>query len=44
MNHTAVIRLPGVSHDMSRRPSQVMAKIANIVAWFERYRVTPAAS
>ena len=36
---TAVIRLPGASHDMSRRPSQLMAKIANIVAWFERYRV-----
>ena len=28
---TAVIRLPGASHDMSRRPSQLMAKIANIV-------------
>ena len=41
---TAVIRLPGASHDMSRRPSQLMAKIANIVAWFEKYRVTPAAS
>ena len=36
---TAVIRLPGASHDMSRRPSQLMAKIANVVAWFERYRV-----
>ncbi|MXX35045.1 MAG: S9 family peptidase [Gemmatimonadetes bacterium] len=36
---TAVIRLPGASHDMSRRPSQLMAKIANIVAWFEKYRV-----
>ena len=41
---TAVIRLPGASHDMSRRPSQLMAKIANIVAWFEKYRVMPAAS
>lgn len=41
---TAVIRLPGASHDMSRRPSQLMAKIANIVAWFEKYRVVPAAS
>ncbi len=36
---TAVIRLPGASHDMSRRPSQLMAKIANVVAWFEKYRV-----
>ena len=41
---TAVIRLPGASHDMSRRPSQLMAKIANIVAWFEKYRMIPAAS
>ena len=36
---TAVIRLPGASHNMSQRPSQLMAKIANVVAWFERYRV-----
>ena len=41
---TAVIRLPGASHDMSRRPSQLMAKVANIVAWFDRYRATPRAS
>ncbi len=41
---TAVIRLPGASHDMSRRPSQLMAKIANIVAWFDKYRAVPAAS
>ncbi len=41
---TAVIRLPGASHDMSRRPSQLMAKIANIVAWFEKYRVGPTAA
>ena len=41
---TAVIRLPGASHDMSRRPSQLMAKIANIVAWFEKYRVVPPTS
>ena len=41
---TAVIRLPGASHDMSRRPSQLMAKVANIVAWFDRYRARPPAS
>ena len=41
---TAVIRLPGAAHDMSRRPSQLMAKIANIVAWFEKYRTPPATS
>ena len=42
--HAAVIRLPGGSHDMSRRLSQLMAKIANVVAWFEKYRAMPAAS
>ncbi|WP_419859684.1 S9 family peptidase [Candidatus Palauibacter sp.] len=41
---TAVIRLPGASHDMSRRPSQLMAKIANIVAWFDKYRTVAATS
>ena len=41
---TAVIRLPGASHDMSRRPSQLISKIANIVAWFDKYRATPSAS
>ena len=41
---TGVIRLPGAAHDMSRRPSQLMAKIANIVAWFEKYRTPPATS
>ncbi len=35
---TAVVRLPGASHDMSRRPSQLIAKIQNIVAWFDKYR------
>ncbi len=35
---TAVVRLPGASHDMSRRPSQLVAKIRNILAWFDRHR------
>ncbi|MCG8469625.1 MAG: S9 family peptidase [Gemmatimonadetes bacterium] len=41
---TAVVRLPGASHDMSRRPSQLIAKIANIVAWFDRYKTTSLTS
>ena len=41
---TAVIHLPGASHDRSRRPSLPRAKIANIVSWFEKYRVMPTAS
>lgn len=35
---TGVVRLPGAFHNMSRRPSQLIAKVANIVAWFDRYR------
>lgn len=36
---TALVRLPGASHDISRRPSQLIAKVANVIAWFDRYRV-----
>lgn len=35
---TGVVRLPGAFHNMSRRPSQLMAKVANVLAWFEKYR------
>ncbi len=41
---TAVIRLPGASHDISRRPSQLIAKIANVVAWFDKYKTTAVTS
>jgi dipeptidyl aminopeptidase/acylaminoacyl peptidase len=41
---TAIIRLPGASHDMSRRPSQLIGKVANVLAWFERYRERAATS
>ena len=36
---TGIVRIPGASHNIVRRPSQLIAKIANVVAWFERYRV-----
>ena len=35
---TAVVRIPGASHNIVARPSQLIAKVANIIAWFERYR------
>ena len=35
---TAIVRIPGASHDIVARPSQLIAKVANIIAWFERYR------
>jgi len=35
---TALVRVPGASHDISHRPSQLIAKVANILGWFEKYR------
>ena len=36
---TALVRVPGASHDIAARPSQLLAKVAHVLAWFERYRV-----
>ena len=35
---SAMVRIPGASHALHRRPSQLMAKPAYVVHWFERYR------
>ncbi len=35
---TALVRIPGASHNIARRPSQLIAKVAHVVAWFEKYR------
>lgn len=34
---TVMVRLPGTSHGIAGRPSRLIAKIDNILAWFERY-------
>ena len=34
---TALIRIPGASHGIAARPSQLIAKVDNILAWFARY-------
>jgi dipeptidyl aminopeptidase/acylaminoacyl peptidase len=34
---TAMVRIPGASHSIARRPSQLMAKVAAVLAWFERH-------
>ena len=34
---TAMVRIPDASHGIAGRPSQLIAKIDNILAWFERY-------
>ena len=41
---TALVRIPGASHNIVRRPSQLIAKITHVLAWFERYRVGSSAS
>jgi len=35
---TVMIRVPGSSHGIAGRPSRLVAKVDNILAWFERYR------
>lgn len=34
---TAMVRIPGASHSIAKRPSQLMAKVAAILEWFDRY-------
>ncbi len=34
---TALVRIPGASHSIARRPSQLIAKVAAILGWFEKY-------
>lgn len=35
---TLLVRVPGASHSIYARPSQLIAKVDNILAWFARYR------
>lgn len=35
---TAMVRVPGASHALHARPSNMMAKPAYIIHWFEKYR------
>jgi dipeptidyl aminopeptidase/acylaminoacyl peptidase len=35
---TMMVRIPEASHGMTGRPSNLIAKVDNILAWFERYR------
>jgi acylaminoacyl-peptidase len=34
---TALVRIPGASHGIARRPSQLIAKVAHILQWFALY-------
>ncbi|MEM8600743.1 MAG: prolyl oligopeptidase family serine peptidase, partial [Bacteroidota bacterium] len=35
---TVYVEIPGAPHAISRRPSQLAAKVAYVLAWFDRYR------
>jgi acylaminoacyl-peptidase len=39
---TALVRIPDSSHALADRPSQLIAKVLHILAWFEKYGGAPA--
>jgi dipeptidyl aminopeptidase/acylaminoacyl peptidase len=38
---TALVRVPGASHDIAARPSHQIAKVAYVLKWFEIHRQAP---
>jgi len=36
---TAMVRIPGASHGIANRPSNLIAKLASILAWFDKHKV-----
>jgi dipeptidyl aminopeptidase/acylaminoacyl peptidase len=38
---TALVEIPGASHNISNRPSQLIAKVLHAIAWFDRYGGQP---
>lgn len=36
---TVLVRIPGASHDIANRPSQLITKVAYILNWFESHRL-----
>jgi dipeptidyl aminopeptidase/acylaminoacyl peptidase len=37
---TVFVEIPGASHGIANRPSNLIAKIAHTIAWFDKYRDT----
>ncbi len=37
---SAMVRIPGASHGIASRPSNLVAKVVSILAWFDQYRKT----
>ena len=35
---TAMVRIPGASHEINARPSNMIAQVLNSIAWFEKHR------
>ncbi len=35
---TAMVRIPGASHGIANRPSNLIAKMASVLAWFDKYK------
>lgn len=35
---TAYVEIPGASHSIASRPSQLITKVDHVLAWFEKYR------
>ena len=35
---TALVRVPGASHDIGERPSQMIAQVLHVLKWFEMHR------
>ena len=35
---TAYVEMPGASHGIAQRPSQLIGKVDHVLAWFDRYR------
>jgi dipeptidyl aminopeptidase/acylaminoacyl peptidase len=36
---TVLVKVPGASHGIASRPSRLVGKIENIIAWFDKYRL-----
>ena len=34
---TILVEIPGASHNISKKPSNLISKISNIIAWLDRY-------
>ena len=34
---TALVEIPGASHGITGRPSQLITKVAHVLAWFDQY-------